>query len=482
VIIMTLWIALLTVLLSALPAYAQRTPLLARQASPVSGVTVIPPSSHKIVDGRVVPQYMSVDQHVIPRYANVEGRLAGQSGKSVGPAGQLIGWGPMSVLRGTAQTKNQPTKAIIVTEDIGKQLAQWSSGEYKQPGYRPAVLRPVLRDFTLVGHDETGTNYQSGGVVNNEPGRHNPAEKFPDLYGGVFLQASGAQVENVTIFYIPGTAFHVARTGAVNTGALGPWDVEKTMIRNCAVHRAYRGFNIQVVDAVVGRLQGYALRDYGIKFTAGATQIDGAIHFWGVSPGPCVWFPESAGGCWGGPLYVENSPVGMLMESAGNTLGPIYSKQCQQANIKITRERNVLGPIDIEVAAGATGVSIYGQFNKLLGGSVTLASPTSVGVSVVAGGNSGNGLVIRDVRFLGSSPTAGTAFTTADVLNNTTIEAHFQNVGTGMDLYPQNVSKIGMANDIDITTSAVGTPISLPPTWHPSNRIRINGVLQRPGR
>jgi hypothetical protein len=172
----------------------------------------------------------------------------------------------------------------------------------------------------------------------------------------------------------------------------------------------------------------------------------------------------------------------MLIESSGNTLGPIYSKQCQQANIKITQERNVLQPVDIEVAAGATGVSIYGQFNKLLGGSVTLASPTAIGIGVVAGGNSGNGLVIRDIRFLGASPTSGTAFTTADVLNNTTFKAHFQNVGTGMQLYPQNVSKIGMANDIDITTSAVTTPISLPPTWHRSNRIRINGVLQRPKR
>jgi hypothetical protein len=466
--------------LSAVALHAQ--PIAALSAATPPGVTIIPPASHRIVNGRVAPKYMTVAQLVIPRYANVKGKLPGDLSKSLGPAGQLIGWGPMSVLSANAETKNQAVKAIVVTEDFGKQIAQWSSGEYNQPGYRPAVLRPVLRDFTIVGYDETGTNYESGGVVNNEPGRHNPADKFPDLYGGVFLQASGAHIENVTIFYIPGTAFGVARTGAVNKGAYGPWDVEKTIIRNCAVHRAYRGFNIQVVDTVVGRLQGYGLRDYGIKFSAGATQIDGAIHFWGVSPGPCVWFPEGAGPCWGGPFYVENSPVGMLIENSGNTLGPIYSKQCQEANIKITRERNVLGPIDLEVAAGATGVSIYTQFNKLLGGSITLASPAAVGVSIVEGGNSGNGLVIRDVRFLGASPTEGTALTTADVLNNTTIKAHFQNVGTGMQLFPNNVSRIGMANDIDITTSAVTTPINLPPQWHPSNRIRINGVLQRPRR
>jgi hypothetical protein len=235
-----------------------------------------------------------------------------------------------------------------------------------------------------------------------------------------------------------------------------------------------------VVDAVVGRLQGYALRDYGVRFSAGATQIDGAIHFWGVAPGPCVWFPDGAGACWGGPFYVENSPIGMLIENSGNQLGPIYSKQCRQANIKIANQRHVLGPIDLEVAAGAIGVSIYGQFNKLLGGSISLASPTAVAISIAVGGNSGNGLVIRDVRILGASATEGTGFMTADVLNNATIKAHFQNVGTGMELYPLSVSKIGLANEIDITTTNVTTSINMPPTWHPSNRIRINGVLQQP--
>jgi hypothetical protein len=471
--------SLLAVVSVVATAFGQ--PALVNHAAPPAGVTVIPPVTHKIVDGTAVPQFFTVTQHIIPRYASGKAQPPAQSTKSVGPAGQLVGWGPISVIRGNAQTQNQSVKAVVVTEDFGQPLAQWSSGEHQRPEYRPAVLRPVLRDCTIAGHDETGTNYQVGGVVNNQPGQYNPADKFPDLYGGAFLQASGAHVENVTLFYIPGTAFWIVRTGAVNTGAFGPWDVEKTIIRNCDAHRAYRGFDIQVVDAVVGRLQGYALRDYGVKFTAGSTQIDGAVHFWGVSPGPCVWFPNTAGGCWGGPFYVENSPVGMLIENSGNQLGPIYSKQCRQVNIKIANQRNVLGPIDIEVADGTTGISVYGQFNKLLGGSITLASATSVGVRVEAGGNSGNGLVIRDVRFLGASPSAGTAFTTAETLNNATIKAHFQSVGTGIELYPDRVNKIGTANDIDITTTHVTTPINLPPSWHPSNRIRINGVLQRSG-
>ena len=463
-------------------ARAQPGPLTAQNTPLPPGITVIPPASHKVVNRVAVPQFMTVTQHVIPRYVSGAPQPPDQPGKSVGPAGQLTGWGPMSVLCGNAQTQRQPVKAVVKTEDFGELIAQWSSGEYGKKEYRPAILRPAIRDCTIAGYDETRSNYASAGVVSNEPGKHNPAASFPDLYGGVFVQASGAHLENVTAFYIPGTAFWIARTGATNAGAFGPWDSEKTTIRNCQAHRAYRGFDIQVVDAVVGGLQGYALRDYGVKFTAGATHIDGAIHFWGVSPGPCVWFPAQAGACWGGPFYVENSPIGMLIENSGNQLVPIFSKNCTEANIKITRERNVLGMVELEVASGATGINIYGQFNKVIGGSITMKAPTAVGVSVAAGGNSGNGLVIRDIRFLGTSATEGTAFATADVLNNATIKAHFQNVGTGLQLFPEGASKIGMANDIDITTSSVNTPISLPPTWHPSNRIRVNGVLQEPGR
>jgi hypothetical protein len=463
-------------------AHAQTRPPNVQNSPLPPGITVIPPASHKVANRVAVPQFMTVTQHIIPRYVSGAPQPADQPNKSVGPAGQLIGWGPMSVLRGNAQTRSQPVKAVVITQDFGKLIAQWSAGEFGKKEYLPAVLRPVVRDCTIAGFDETGTNYASAGVVSNEPGKHNPAGKFPDLYGGVFIQASGALLENVTAFYIPGTAFWVARTGATNAGAFGPWDSEKTTIRHCQAHRAYRGFDIQVVDAMVGGLQGYALRDYGVKFTAGATHIDGAIHFWGVSPGPCVWFPSTAGPCWGGPFYVENSPIGMLIENSGDHLGPIYSKACSEANIKITSERNVLGPVDLEVASGAIGISIYGQFNKILGGSITMTAATAVGVSVAAGGNSGNGLVVRDVRFLGKSATEGTAFTTADVLNNATIKVHLQNVGTGLQLNPDGVSKVGMANDIDITTTSVSTPISLPPTWHPSNRVRVNGIVQQPGR
>jgi hypothetical protein len=462
-------------------ACAQTRPLVHRDTPLPPGITVIPPVSHKVVRGALQPQYTTVAQHVIPRYVSGATQPTEQPGASFGPAGQLVGWGPMSVLRGNAQTQRQKVKAVVTTEDFGTQTAQWSSGEFKQPNYRPAILRPSVRDCTIVGHDETRSNYLANGVVSGNPGKNNPATSFPDLYGGVFIQATGAHVENVTAFYIPGTAFLIARSGGTNTGPFGPWDSEKSIVRKCQAHRAYRGFDIQVVDAIVGQLQGYALRDYGVKFSAGAAQIDGAIHFWGVSPGPCVWFGAKAGACWGGPFYVEHAPLGMLIESSGNQLGPIYSKSCPEANIKLVGQRNVLGPIELDVANGATGVVVQGQFNKLLGGSITLHGTSAVGVRVTEAVNNGNGLVIRDVQFVGRSAAEGVAITTAHPLNNATIKAHIQNVGTGIELYPKDVSMLGVANDIDITTWSVTTPIRLPPTWHPSNRIRINGMLQEPG-
>jgi hypothetical protein len=232
----------------------------------------------------------------------------------------------------------------------------------------------------------------------------------------------------------------------------------------------------------VGRLEGTDLRDYGIKFVNGAAQIDGALSFRRIGKGgvdqPAVWFPASAGACWGGPIYVDDAPVGVLIESAANELGPIFAKVCKLNNIDIRAERNTLGPLELEVAADAAGVSIYTQFNKLLGGTIKMMAPSAVGVSVKFGGNSGNGIIIRDVTFIGQSSSQGTAITTADVLINCTIEAHFINVGTGIDLTPGGGNMLGTKNTIRITTENVTYPIKLPSSIDPSNNIWINGVKQ----
>jgi hypothetical protein len=196
---------------------------------------------------------------------------------------------------------------------------------------------------------------------------------------------------------------------------------------------------------------------------------------------PAVWFATGADGCMGGPIYAESSPVAMLIESSSNVLGPIHSHTGFSKNIVIKGERNTLGPIDVEVAPNATGVMLQGPFHKLLGGSIQIDEASSaVGVQIAPGTNSGKGLVIRDIRFFGASSTQGTAFITAAKLNSCTIRAHFQNVGTAMNLYPNSTSMIGENNIIDITVDELSVTVDdivLPPTWDDvSNQIIVNGV------
>jgi hypothetical protein len=263
-----------------------------------------------------------------------------------------------------------------------------------------------------------------------------------------------------------------------------PFDRANSRVWDCKVNRAYSGFLINA-PAFVGRLEGFALRDYGIKFTAPGVQIDGELHFYGVGIGgvdePAVWFATGADNCVGGPIYAESSPVTMLVESSGNVLGPIHSHSGFSKNIIIKGERNTLGPVDIEVEANATGVTFHDRFNKLIGGSIEIDEDSSaVGVHIASGTDSGKGLVIRDIRFFGASQFAGTAITTDAVLSDCTIEVHFQRVATGIDLDPGGQSKLGTGNTIRVTVADdVSEAINLPSTWDDTeNQIWINGIQQ----
>ena len=529
---------------------AQRPLLIFSRTAP-QGIKVLPAG------------YTTLSQHVIPRYAN--GRTY--------PAGQLLGWGPASVIRGNAETQNLSAglRGVVVTEDYDQAIAQWQSDTAE----KKAVLQAAVRDVTIAGHDETGTEYAGPGIISHQPAHWNKvtyeitgatnaspiaitsmhhslptgaqvtiagvggntaangtwtitkvdpdgagaltvadgfsldgstgngsytgsgtwtADYWGDKYDGLLMRSSGLLVEGVNFFYIPGTALEIKKGGAgSHTGAKLAFDREKARVWNCKVNRAYRGFLISDVDAIVGGLEGSNLRDYGIKFHSGATQIDGALHFYGVGeggggdPGASVWFPNTGGASWGGPIYAEAAPIGMLIESSDNRLGPIFSKGCTEANIKILwGTGNELSAVDIEVRDGAVGVINSGQFNKILGGQFVLLSTASVGIHVTpSGGNTGHGLVIRDVQFIGASSTGGTAIKTDAVLNRCTISTHIQAVGTGIDLNPGGVSKIGNGNTISVTTFDVPTPINFPAGWSTTststtNVITVNGVRWYP--
>ena len=61
----------------------------------------------------VPPGYNDRPQWIIPRYAN---------GKTP-PAGGLVGYGPASVVRATADTVKLPVKAVVITQDYDKRRA-----------------------------------------------------------------------------------------------------------------------------------------------------------------------------------------------------------------------------------------------------------------------------------------------------------------------------------------------------------------------
>src|SRR3990172_4100434 len=104
--------ALLWLLLAGSAAADEAKVLILRNRIP-SGVTVVPPTTYS----GTTPVYWNPPngQWIIPRYAN----------GVTHPAGQLVGWGPTSVVQGTANTQNRPIPAVVVTEDYDKSLSQW---------------------------------------------------------------------------------------------------------------------------------------------------------------------------------------------------------------------------------------------------------------------------------------------------------------------------------------------------------------------
>lgn len=448
-------------------------------------------------------------QHEIKRFAN---------GVSY-PAGQLRGVGPASVLRATADTDDLASnkRGIVITEDCENPTAQWQSDTETT---RKAVLQAAVRDLTIAGYDETGTEYATGGLVNNNPANWNRitgsitnttgngvapiyitsanhtlqdgdvvtisgvlgntnangtfsvydvvnadtflidangngayagggvwtcTTRWPDKYDGLLMRSSGLLVDNVNFFYIPGKALVVKKGGT--GGQTGPklmFDREKARIWDCKVNRSYRGFWIDDVDTVVGRLEGSDLRDYGIKFVKGNAQIDGSLHFWGVGgygvDQPAVWFADGAGPSWGGPIYAESSPVGMKIESSGNKLSGFYSHSCSVRNLWISGQRNSVSDFEIEVQDGVTetsggeGVLIAEQAN-------TLSNGTFGGLAAVPGGEvairlaNGTRQVLRDISFVGTDGSSAPLISVAHPLKDSIIDARCIDGGTFLDLY-----------------------------------------------
>jgi hypothetical protein len=467
-------------------------PMITMEPGAIPGVTILHPG------------FRNVTQHIIPRYHNGVSH----------PAGQLRGYGPASVIRGTVYSSSNP-QPIVATQDFNGAVNHWDYFTDPPPvGGLEAVLQPVIRDLSILGKvDLPGYVDTQGGPpdkVNSNPGVWNPASTHPDLEHGLFVKASAPQIEGVNFFHIAGTCLRVSQTDNLDNlqGPILPFDREKPRIYNCFAQRAYEGFDIAVIDCIVGALSGRALRDYGIKFTSGATQVDrgsSGIHFWGVSsspattgaaPAPAVWFPSGAGACWGGPWYPETSDIGMLIESAANRLDNIYTKDCPYGNIKILNSKNILSRFECNIQDGTTeanmaqGILISAQETTLRDGwfgstSPTPGSPVPNGEIAIriTGTNSGERITLDNLVFFGTGTSAVPMISVEAPLNRSTIVIkafNTTNGGTLLDLFTGNVDRLGVGNYIWIQSNNVATPIKLDPMgWdNANNEIYVNGVLQ----
>jgi hypothetical protein len=353
-----------------------------------------------------------------------------------------------------------------------------------------------------VTNDDTFTFTGTGSgthTPNTGAWRSQNSFSWPDREHGAFLKSSGVTVEGVTFFYIPGTCLVVGTgNGPENRGgSFRPFDSEKARIWNCQFHRAYRGVEIKMVDALVGRLNGFGLRDYGIKFTAGSAQIDGALHFYGVGIGgvdqPAVWFDANAGGCWGGPIYAENSPVGMRVEGSGNKLTGFYSKNCFLRNLWITGERNSIENFEIdEIPDGITetgkaeAILIGASGNTLSNGTIGGGDPVPAGeIAIrVKDGNAGERLKIQTVSFVGTEGSSAPLISVEEQLRYARLDviawcpAAITSQETFVDLYTGDPDRLGPGNVVFITAQNYHTPVKLPPGgWdEESNLIVANGV------
>jgi hypothetical protein len=303
---------------------------------------------------RVDTGYTKINQYVIPRYGDGTNH----------PAAQVMGSGSASTIQGTTygNMDGSNPQEIVVTEDYDNAngIDGWINDS---GGGAPAVCQPELRDLTIAGKEDV-PGYGEGSIVTNDPGLDNPAYLYKQREVGAFIRGNGSLVENVRFFHIAGRSCVIEKGGGTLNGPILPWDREKVTLRNLWMIRCYAGLEINAIDTIVGNVTCDRVRDYGVKFSQGAAQIDGAMHLYGVSsypwahsdvtPAPAAWFVAGAGYCWGGPWYVETSDIGMKIEynSNGHVIGPIYSHNCKYGNIQVFGAYTTIR--DFEITANAS--------------------------------------------------------------------------------------------------------------------------------
>jgi hypothetical protein len=256
-----------------------------------------------------------------------------------------------------------------------------------------------------------------------------------------------------------------------------------------------RGVDVAVVDAVVGNLSGSWCPEYCYKFSAGATQIAGAIHTWGGEKG--CWFPKGAGPSWGGPLYCEQGPVSLAIESSGNDLGPIYAHSATKVCIAVVGTDNTLHQVRVDAKGWEpVGIEIADQYNSVSDARIKVPAGKK-GINVTWAG--GMRLRLRDVYVSGGGGESALIDCSGaeQGLQAATIDVYLRGSGSGTGLKLRDASgksRLGAHNTINIATppdvanGGLTKIIDLPDGWQSTtprrttNVITVNGVRWYPPR
>src|SRR5262249_25358378 len=111
--------------------------------------------------------------------------------------------------------------------------------------------------------------------VNDGPNIYNKTDD--NKYAGLLANATGGMLENVTLFYIPGTAAYIARPGSLLNGATKQIERLKWDVHNLFIRRVFRGIWMNATDSHLTDVEVTGFRDYGVRI--GQYQAGGAVQF-----------------------------------------------------------------------------------------------------------------------------------------------------------------------------------------------------------
>jgi hypothetical protein len=338
--------------------------------------------------------------------------------------------------------------------------------------------------FTLNGTTRSGTG--SGGTWTRE-----------DLYNLCNLTGTGWVVEGVRFFYCPGTCIQVtAPSGGTESGPKRGFDSEVNVIRNCKFKRAYRFINIEQNDAQISDIEGEWWADYGIRVrgASGGCKINGPIHLYGGSNSCILIEGGSQYNILTGPFYLENSHTGLWVGGSYNVATGIFSMECGYQSIMLNWTGNYNSLSNLSLRLNHPSVASTGIYWNQRHTDVTNCHIISVGsgdTGIVMGdpsdapldGNSIRGLCMDGDETEVVDGTTG--IKCLGQINNTYIQADFQDLEVGLDLMDGTDNELGTGNTIIITATDCNVPLDLD-GWGPGvyeetdNYITVNGVRWYP--